>query len=87
MSEIVVYGRANHLCQRCMVTKMWLSKRGIAYRFVNVDEDAEGEAYVRELGALQVPVVVAGEEGLWWTGHRPDRLEELAEMLAVADVC
>lgn len=88
---VTVYGRPDNVCLKCRATKAWLKRHGIPYRFVNVDTDPASEDFIRELGALEVPVVVVlegtkGDAGsMWWAGHRIPKLEELAEMLALDD--
>lgn len=83
--QVRVYGRPDRVCVKCAATKRWLKRHGIPYQYINIDADPEGDAFVRELGALEVPVVVAEEEGLWWSGHRIPKLEELAASLASTD--
>jgi glutaredoxin len=84
-----VYGRPDRVCMKCRATKAWLGRHGIPFRYVNIDTDPASDAFVRELGALEVPVVVvldgpSGEE--WWAGHSITKLEALAEGLALDDV-
>ena len=90
MIQVRLYGRPDRVCTKCMATKRWLKRHGIEYQYTNVDEDPEGLAFVHELGALEVPVVVWSDETThgangWWSGHRIPMLEELALMVAEAD--
>lgn len=71
-SDITVYSRPN--CQPCVATKRKLDQLGAAYAVVDVTEDADALAYIKSLGYLQAPVVVAGDDH--WTGYRPHRIEE-----------
>ena len=89
MIQVRLYGRPDRVCAKCMATKRWLKRHGIEYQYTNVDEDPEGLAFVHELGALEVPVVVWNDETTdgangWWAGHRIPLLEELALMVAEA---
>lgn len=77
---ITVYGKP--ACVQCIATYRALDKKGIAYQKVDVTADPEQLDYVRSLGYLQAPVLVAGEDH--WTGFRPDKIEGLAEEAAVA---
>jgi glutaredoxin len=61
------------------MTKRVLKGEGIDYKAINVEEDAEALAYVKdELGFSSMPVVVA--EGLEpFSGFRPDMLQQLGK--------
>lgn len=88
MIQVRVFGRPDRVCMKCRATKAWLKRHGIPHQYINIDADPEADAFVRGLGALEVPVVVwnAGDSGDgWWAGHRIPRLEELAEMVADDD--
>lgn len=66
---------------QCETTHRALEKKGIEYVTVDVSRDAAALAFIRdELGYMQVPVVVAGEEH--WSGFRPDRLGALVRDVA-----
>jgi glutaredoxin-like protein NrdH len=85
--KITVYGRPDRVCMKCRATKAWLGRHGIPFRYVNIDTDPASDAFVRELGALEVPVVVwldgpKGEDGGWWSGYREGELKALADRLA-----
>ncbi|MGN7704986.1 glutaredoxin family protein [Cellulosimicrobium sp. 22601] len=68
-------------CVQCDATYRALDKKGIEYVTVDVTRDAAALAFIRdELGYLQVPVVVAGEEH--WSGFRPDRLAAVVRDVA-----
>ena len=53
-----------------------LDKNGIDYTTVDVTEDAAALARIKELGYMQAPVVIAGDEH--WSGFQPDRINALA---------
>lgn len=86
--QVRVYGRPDRVCYKCRATKAWLKRHGIEFQFINIDVDPEGEAFVRGLGAQEVPVVVwnydsATEDSRGWhSGHRIPKLEELRDILA-----
>jgi glutaredoxin-like protein NrdH len=65
----------------CDATYRVLDRKKIDYTIVYVQDDPEAHAYVKGLGYLQVPVVVAGDTH--WSGFRPDMLTELAKTLAL----
>ncbi|AYD91033.1 glutaredoxin-like protein NrdH [Actinomyces sp. 2119] len=71
---ITVYSKPN--CVQCSATYRALDKAGLAYRTVDVTQDAEALEQVRALGYAQAPVVTAG--GDHWSGFRPDRIKALA---------
>lgn len=62
-------------CVQCNMTYRALDKNGIEYNTVDVTEDAAALAHIKELGYLQAPVVVAGDEH--WSGFQPDRINAL----------
>lgn len=68
-----------HGCPQCNMTKSVLDGEGVEYELINVQEDAEAMAYVKdELGITSMPVVQAeGHELI--VGFQPDRLQELAK--------
>ena len=47
---------------------------------LDVSQDEQALAHVKELGYLQAPVVITDEDH--WSGFRPDKIAELAERLA-----
>ncbi|MBD8080108.1 glutaredoxin-like protein NrdH [Cellulosimicrobium arenosum] len=72
--SVTVYSKPS--CVQCEATYRALDKKGVEYTVVDISEDAEALAMVRELGYLQAPVVVAGDEH--WSGFRPDQISALA---------
>lgn len=74
MPTITVYSRP--ACVQCDATYRMLDRLGLDYTTVDVEQDAEALAYVRSLGYLAAPVVVAGDQH--WSGYRPDELKALA---------
>lgn len=53
-----------------------MEREGVAYSTVNIMDDPTALEKVKELGYLQAPVVVAGEET--WSGFQPERIKKLA---------
>jgi len=76
--SITVYSKP--ACVQCEATKRALDKKGLKYDVVDVTEDPEALALVRELGYLQAPVVVADDTH--WSGFRPDQITALAAKVA-----
>ena len=74
MSLVTVYTTPN--CGGCGLTKMVLDKEGIDYEVVDLSEDEQALATVKDLGYSQAPVVVAGEDH--WSGFQPDLIKALA---------
>ena len=70
---VTVYSKPS--CVQCTATYRSLDSNGIPYVIRDMSEDAEALALVKELGYLQAPVVVAGDEH--WSGFRPDKISQL----------
>jgi glutaredoxin-like protein NrdH len=68
-------------CVQCRMTYRALDAQGLPYEVVDVTAAPEALAEVRALGYSQAPVVRVGEEH--WSGFRPDRIQAVAERLAV----
>ncbi|WP_421083089.1 glutaredoxin-like protein NrdH [Rothia nasimurium] len=67
-------------CVQCNMTYKALDKAGVEYNTVDITEDAAALAMIKDLGYLQAPVVIAGEEH--WSGFQPDRINSLATQAA-----
>ena len=78
--SVIVY--STPACQQCNATYRALDRKGVEYTVVNVAEDSEAYAFVKSLGYVAAPVVVAGDTH--WSGYRPDMLTELANTLSRA---
>ena len=72
---ITVYTRP--ACVQCTATCRALDQAGLAYRLVDLTEDAEALAHVQSLGYRQVPVVFTAE-GEHWAGFQPGRIAVLS---------
>lgn len=73
-TEITVYTSPG--CQPCKATIRKLNQLGIEHNRIDVTQDDEALAYIKSLGYLRAPVVVAGDQH--WGDYRPSRIEELA---------
>ena len=78
MTSIAVYSKP--ACVQCTATKRALDKQGIEYEIFDVSVDEKALATVKELGYLQAPVVITGDDH--WSGFRPDKISELASRVA-----
>lgn len=75
---ITVYTKPS--CVQCTATYRALESNGIEYEILDLSEDENALATVKELGYLQAPVVVTDDEH--WSGFRPDKIAALADRLA-----
>lgn len=71
--SITVYTKPS--CVQCNATKRALAKAGLAYREVDLTQDAEALETVKAMGYQSAPVVFA--EGDHWSGFRPDKIKAL----------
>ncbi|MCD2099554.1 glutaredoxin family protein [Rhodococcus qingshengii] len=62
-------------CQPCKAVARYLDKREIDYTYVDVTQDADALAKIRDLGYQQTPVVIAGDEH--FSGFQPTRLDQI----------
>ena len=72
--SIILYTKP--ACVQCDATKRALDKAGLDYEPIDLTVDADALARMKDLGHLQAPVVVAGDDH--WSGFRPDRIKALA---------
>ena len=75
-SVATVYSRPG--CGQCTATVRALDSHEISFTLVDLSQDPAAVLRVRELGYQQVPVVVAGSDH--WSGFRPDKISQLAEI-------
>ena len=75
---ITVYTKSN--CIQCIMTKKELTKHGLTYKEINIEEQptAMEELFERNLRSMPV-VVVDGDWDEAFGGFQPDRLEGLVE--------
>ena len=71
---VKVYSKPD--CKQCDMTYKVLASEGVDYEVINVTVSDAGFEKVRELGYLQVPVVVTDTDH--WSGFRPDKIKEIA---------
>ena len=71
---ITVYTKPS--CVQCTATYRALENKGLEYEIFDLSVDEKALEAVKELGYLQAPVVIAGDEH--WSGFRPDKIAELA---------
>lgn len=72
---VTVYSLPN--CVQCDSTKRLLTRNEVSFNEVDLSQDSEAAAMVRELGYNAAPVVMAGEDH--WSGFRPDKLATLTQ--------
>ena len=67
---ITIYSKPN--CMQCEFSKKYLNDKGIEFKEINVFEDAEALAMLRDKGFSQMPVVDVNGE--FHTGFQPNLL-------------
>jgi len=74
MHSITVYTKPG--CMKCKMTTRLLDKRGIDYRLIDVYEDADALAHVKnDLGYLTMPVVETPTDH--WCDFRETKIKSL----------
>lgn len=67
-------------CQPCRATKRWLDKRGVDYKTIDVTENPDDLAAIKELGYKSAPVVIVStgdpEVEIHWQGLVVANLEK-----------
>lgn len=71
--KITVYTTPN--CVQCNSTKRYFDKNNIEYDTVDLSQDEQAMAMVKEMGYSVAPVVIAGEKH--WSGFRLDKIKNL----------
>ncbi|UDL15951.1 NrdH-like glutaredoxin [Microbacterium phage Pumpernickel] len=75
-------------CVQCNATYRTLDSNGLDYEVTDVSEDPTAYERAKELGYMQAPVVIVEDENgkvtNHWSGFRPDKISELAELLKAA---
>ena len=66
-------------CAQCGFTKDDFRRRGIDFEEVDVTPEIAQELK-KEYGIMSVPFVKVTEDN-YWTGFRPDRIEEIANVV------
>lgn len=70
---VVIYTKP--ACVQCTATTREMDRKGIPYDLIDLTKDASAMQKVQDMGYMQAPVVVAGEEH--WAGFRPDKIGSL----------
>ena len=70
---ITIYSKPN--CMQCEFSKKYLNDKGVEFKEINVFEDEEALAMLRDAGYSQMPVVDVNGE--FHTGFRPDVLAKV----------
>ena len=70
---ITIYSKPN--CVRCEMAKRYLNDKGVPFEEIDVFEDSEALAMLRDAGHSQMPVVDV--DGEFHTGFRPDVLAKV----------
>lgn len=78
---ITVYSKP--ACVQCNATYRALDKKGLEYSTIDLSKDPEALDRLKELGYQQAPVVVTDSDH--WSGFNPDKIEQLALDLALAE--
>lgn len=75
---------------QCTATKRFLDSRGLDYTTVDVSEDPDALAFIKDLGYLAAPVVYTdtvknyddGSRVVYtehWSGNQPDRIKAIVK--------
>ena len=80
--SVTVY--SSPACMPCRATKRKLDELGVEYTSVDLADDPAAADDLKKLGHLETPVIIVRlDSGVeHWSGHRPDRLTQLAGDLA-----
>ena len=70
---IIVYSKPN--CVRCEMVKRYLTDKGVKFEEIDVFQDAEALAMLRDKGFSQMPVVDINGE--FHTGFQPNILAKV----------
>lgn len=68
-------------CVQCNATYRALDSAGIEYEVKDITQDEEAYALAKGLGFLAAPVVIPSV-GEPWSGFKPDKIKELAAIVA-----
>ena len=71
---VTVYSKP--ACVQCTATYRALDAQGIQYEIFDVTADDKALQTVKELGYMQAPVVITGDDH--WSGFRPDKISAIA---------
>lgn len=71
---VTVYSKP--ACVQCVATYKELERKGVEYTVIDLTQDQDAFATVQDMGYMQVPVVVAGNDH--WAGFRPEKIGALS---------
>ncbi|MGO1392801.1 glutaredoxin-like protein NrdH [Agrococcus casei] len=71
---VTVYSKP--ACVQCTATYRALDAQGIQYEIFDVTADEKALETVKDLGYMQAPVVITGDDH--WSGFRPDKISAIA---------
>jgi glutaredoxin-like protein NrdH len=77
---LIIYGKPG--CTRCDQLVKYCRRKGIPYRYIDVDQDADAKARIESLGYAEVPVGMIGDDH--FQGVRLDKIRPLARQLSKA---
>ena len=72
---ITIYSKPN--CMACNFSKKYLEDKGVEFKEINVFEDKEALAMLRDKGIAEMPVVDVNGE--FHTGFQPNVLAKVVE--------
>lgn len=68
-------------CMQCKMTRNELKKKGLVedidFAYIDVSENEDAAALVKDLGYQSAPVIVAGDQH--WSGFNPGKINALVE--------
>ncbi|GBG97177.1 glutaredoxin-like protein NrdH [Lactococcus termiticola] len=71
---VTVYSKNN--CMQCKMVKKWLNEHNVAFSEINIDEQPEYVATVKDMGFLAAPVIT--KDDFAFSGFNPSALAKLA---------
>ena len=74
---ITVYSKPN--CMQCEMTKRYMQDEGIEFSVVDIEQDETAVKMLMLHGYQGLPVVAVDGFDNYWSGFRPDRIDELVE--------
>lgn len=77
---LTIYGKSG--CPGCDALVRRAVRKGVPYRYVDVEQDAEALAHIKSLGYSQAPVGEVGDDH--WSGVRFDKVDALVPRLLKA---
>src|SRR6185312_15070852 len=66
MAETTIKLYGTNWCSDCKRSKKFLGEQRIAYEYINIEEDLEGQAYVQRVqnGGMTIPTILFGDGSL-----------------------